>query len=417
MSTEFINLLDNALEELRTNEPLPKILDRYPDRAEELVSLLQTASALKSIQPVETPSFDAMQMDRNIFLQEIKQLESSTVSPGLFARIKEWTGTLFNPSQISLFYQRKEKWNMNAILVRAVLVLGLMFGATGGAYAMADSSLPNEPMYGAKLAMEQVRLNMVTDPSGIATRHMAMAQNRVQEIIRLAQQGTPPDAATMTRLKNQFNLALQFAAQLGDNGEMLGLLTQARIMTQAQVQAMNRIQTKSGDPLHEPLQLTLQLLNQFQYRLEAGIQDPQAFRLQSQRGQDEPLEALEAPGQPGGNPDCPLDDCVPVGDENKYGQSEEVPPGQPGGNPDCPLDDCTPVGDENKYGQSEENPPGQPGGNPDCTCEDCVPVGDEHQYGPQPEQPGSGQPGGNPDCTDCVPDPVGDQNQKGKTNP
>lgn len=439
MNTEFIDILDTALEELRKKKPPSEIVERYPDPAKDLIHLLKTAEALTTIQPVEMPSSDAMQMDKAIFLQEIKQYESSAVSPNFFIRIKEWTGTLFQCPKISLFYLRKENWSMNAILVRAVLVLGLLFGTTGGVYAIADNSLPNEPMYGAKLAMEQIRLNMVSDPAGIATRHMQMAQNRAQEIIRLAQKGAPIDTGTMTRLEYHLNNALQFTAQLGNDGEMLGLLTQTRAMVQTQVQAMKRLQKNGADSLQEPLQL----LNQFQYQLEAGIQDPQGFRWQYRNGQYGNPEALGqpggnpdcpsddcvpvgdehkygqsedgAPGQPGGNPDCPLDDCVPVGDEHKYGQSEESPPGQPGGNPECPSDDCVPAGDENKYGQSDEGAPGQPGGNPDCTCEDCVPEGDENQYGPQPEQPGPGQPGGNPDCTDCVPDPDGDQNQNGKT--
>lgn len=407
MSTEFINILDIALEEFRNEESLPEILNRYPEQAEDLVSLLQTVEVLKSVQPVEIPSFEAMQMDRNVFLQKINQYEGSVVSPDLFARIKEWTGTLFHRPQVSLFYPRKEKWKMSTILVRAALVLGLLFGATSGVYAMADNSLPNEPMYGAKLAMEQVRLNMASDPKDISARYMDMAQNRAQEIIRLAQQGTPPDAGTTTRLENHLNLALQFAAQVGDNGEMLGLLTQARTMVQVQVQTMERIQMNGEDSLQEPLQL----LNQFQYRLAAGIQDPQGFRWQNRNEQH---WNAEAPGQPSGNPDCSSDDCVPAGDEHKYGQSEDNPPGQPGGNTDCPSDDCIPAGDKHKYEQSEDNPPGQPNGNPDCDCNDCVPEGDENRYGPQPDQPGSGQPGGNPDCSDCVPNPDGDQNQKRK---
>jgi len=439
MNTEFIDILDAALEELGKKKPLPEILGCYPDQAKDLISLLKTAEALNTIQSVEMPSSDAMQMDRTVFLQEIKQYESSAVPPNFFVRIKEWTGTFFQCPKISLFYLRKENWNMNAILVRAVLVIGLLFGTTGGVYAMADNSLPNEPMYGAKLAMEQVRLNMASDPAGIATQHMQMAQNRAHEIIRLAQKGAQSDTGTMTRLEYHLKKTLQFTAQLDDDGAMLGLLTQTRAMVQMQVQAMKHLQKNGADSLQEPLQL----LNQFQDRLEAGIQDPQGFRWQYQNGQYGNPEAPGqpggnpdcllvdcvpagdehkygqteegAPGQPGGNPDCILDDCVPAGDEHKYGQSEEGAPGQPGGNPVCTLDDCVPIGDEYKYGQSEEGAPGQPGGNPDCTCDDCVPEGDENQYGPQPEQPGTGQPGGNPDCTDCVPNPDGDQNQNGKT--
>lgn len=440
MSSEFIEILDTALEQLRKKEPIPKILESYPDQAENLVSLLHAVESLNSIQPVEMPIFEVMQSDRNAFLQQITQSESSTVSPGLLTRIKGWSGSLISWPQIKLPYIRKEKWIMSTVLARAVLVIGLLFGATSGVYAMADNSLPNEPLYGAKLAMEQVQLNMASGPAEIAGQHLVMAQNRVQEISRLVQKGTPPDAATMIRLEKHLNTALQFAAHLENDNAMLGVLIQARLMVQEQLQAMNRIQLKDGDSLQEQLRLTLRILNQFQSQVDAGLQDTQAFRWQYRNGQYRnpgasgqpsedpdcpncPCEDCEpvgdqnqygqteegAPGGPGGNPDCPLDDCVPAGDENKYGQTDQGAPGGPGGNPDCPLDDCVPTGDENKYGQTDQGAPGQPGGNPDCQGDDCDPEGDGNQYG-QDGGDAPGQPGGNPDCPsdDCA--PVGDQN-------
>ena len=56
---------------------------------------------------------------------------------------------------------------MSTLFARAMLVIVLLFGATSGAYAMADNSLPNEPLYGAKLAMERVQLRMQSDPADV----------------------------------------------------------------------------------------------------------------------------------------------------------------------------------------------------------------------------------------------------------
>jgi len=179
MSTEFIEILDTALEHLRKKEPIPKILERYPDQAEDLVSLLHAAEALNSIQPVETPSFDAMQSDRTEFLENIEQTGIPSVSPGLLVRLKGWI-TSFIPRP----YIRKERQNMSTLFARAMLVLALLFGATGGAYAMADNSLPDEPLYGAKLAMEQFQLRMRNDPADIAGQHFLMARNRAREVMR-----------------------------------------------------------------------------------------------------------------------------------------------------------------------------------------------------------------------------------------
>ena len=207
MSTEFIEILDTALEHLRKKDPIPKILERFPGQAKDLVSLLHAAEALNSIQPVETPSFDAMQSDRIEFLANIEQTGISSVSPGLFVRIKGWmTSFIHQP------YMRKERQKMSTLFARAMLIIALLFGATGGAYAMADNSLPNEPLYGAKLAMEQVQLRMRNDPADIAGQHFVMARNRAQEVIRLTQAGKEPDTGLMTRLENHLNLAFQLTA-------------------------------------------------------------------------------------------------------------------------------------------------------------------------------------------------------------
>lgn len=438
MNTEFIDILDTALEQLRMKEPLSQILERYPDRAGDLVSLLQTAQALKSVQPVELPSSDAMQMDRKEFLQKIKQSESTTVSPGILARIKEWTGTLINHTQISLFYPRKEKWNMSSVLVRAALVIGLLFGATSGVYAMTENSLPNEPMYGAKLAMEQIRLNMVSDPTGIAVRHMVMAQNRAHEIVRLAQKGTLPDTGTMTRLETHLNTTLHFAAQVQNESELVGILTQARNMVQEQLQTMNQFQLNGDDSVQEGLRLTLRLLHQFQNQVETGLQNTNAFRLRY-RNQNQLGE-----GVPGSSdcPNCPCEGCEPAGAQNQVQNQNQnqnqIGEGVPGNAdcPNCPCDGCDPDGAQNQYQYQN----GQQTGNdtsasqtkdsdcPNCPCVDCD--GDQDRDrdrdkdqdkdqdrdrdqscdNPQPGQP---QPGECPNCPceDCVPE--GDQNQNG----
>ena len=408
MKTNTSEILDAAIDQLRGKKPLSDIMQSQPDEADELLSLLQTAQALEHLTPVEMPSEAALQTDRKAFLEKIEQLETSTVSPGLLARIKGWNRPNIRWPQLNPPQVRKENWNMGALLAKAVLVISLLFGASGGAYAMAEQSLPDEPMYNAKLAMEQLRLNMVSDPAEVSAQHMVMAKNRVQEIIRLAQKGTPPDAGTMTRLENHLNLALQFAAQLENDEKMLGTLTQARLMVHEQQQEMNQFRLdQDGEPLQERIRETQRLLNQFQDQVEAGLGDPQSFRWQYQHGQQ---ENVEPPGQPGGNPDCPQDECVPEGDKNQYGPQPEQPgPGQPGGNPDCTLNECEPVGDQNHYGPNADQPgPGQPGGNPDC--QDCEPAGDQNQNGPKPDQPGPGQPGGNPDCTSGSCEPAGDQN-------
>jgi hypothetical protein len=460
MNAVLTDILDDALERLHTGEPLPTILVRYPAQAEALTPLLNAATALEIIRPVEMPAPEVLLADRNDFLAEIVRLQYRPVSPSPLVRLKEWIAR-HTPQQLpNLIPQRKEQRRMSALLIKAGLIVSLIFGSAGGAAAVAAGSLPDSPLYPAKLAMEQVRLNRTTDPADQSALHLTLAQMRAREVERLALTGKVPDEATLTRLQTHLDQSFNLAAQLPDE-EMLGLLNQAQQMTQTQEQAMMRAQAQAAGPAQESLRQASGLLSQARQEAEMGLQDPQAFRWR--HAQNRPPEAPPQPTMepmPGGgttppgptvtpqpNGPCPTGDCEPAGDENHNGPQPEQPgPGMPGGNPDCPTGDCEPAGDQHQHGPQPARPgsatrardqlgPGMPGGNPDCVgdCEpagdqhqpgpgmpggnpdctgDCEPAGDENHYGPQPEQPGPGMPGGNPDCTgDC--EPAGDENHYG----
>ena len=437
MSADLIDALDLMIERLNAGEDIGSTLTSNPGRAQPLDPLLEMVTMLQVLRPVEMPSREALAADRNSFLANLNRLQRQSVSPGPLVRLKVWIAQQFPRDAIGPIFQQKEQRRMSALLLKATLIIGMMFGSAGGAVALADNSLPGSPLYPAKLAIEQTRMSVTSDPAEQAALHMTLAQVRVREIERVALSGEVADDAVMQRLQTHLEQALRLAAGLSDD-EMLGMLTQAGQLLRAQEQELLQIQNRVTGPAQEPLRQASRLLNRARQAVEAGLQDPQAFR----RGQ----------GESGANPDCPctdcepnqdcgqnqnqnqnrnqnqnqpagpsvpttsLDgtcpDCVPAGDEHRYGpQPGQAGPGGPGGNPDCP--DCVPEGDENQYGpQPDQAGPGGPGGNPDCP--DCVPEGDENQYGPQPDQPGPGEPGGNTDgtCTGC--EPEGDQHQNGQ---
>jgi hypothetical protein len=443
MSTDVTGALDVALEQLRGGERIPTILARYPAQSEALAPLLNGAMALNAIRPVEMPSTETLSLDRNNFLAEIAHLQAQPVSPGPFVRLQEWIAHQVPQNPL----QRKEQRRMSVLLVKATLILSMAFGSAGGAAALAANSLPDSPLYAAKLAVEQTRLNAATGPAEQAELHMTLAQVRVREMERQVLAGKVPDETTVLRLQMHLDQALQLASQLSDDS-LLSFLTQARGTIQNQEQTLKQVQARAVQPAQEPLSQASSLLSQARQDVEAGLENPNTIRRRATEGR--PVEAPSqpiivpapggnpecatgdcepvgdehrygpqpdqpGPGEPGGNPDCLADDCEPVGDQKQYGPQPGQPgPGTPGGNPDCPTGDCEPVGDEHHYGsQSDELGPGEPGGNPDCPTGDCGPVGDEQQYGPQPDQPGPGEPGGNPDCPtdDC--EPVGDEHHNG----
>lgn len=70
-------------------------------------------------------------------------------------------------------------------LVVAVVILSLVAGATA---ASADS-LPDEPLYGLKLASEHVRLSLARTPADRAAVELSLAERRLAEAERLAADG------------------------------------------------------------------------------------------------------------------------------------------------------------------------------------------------------------------------------------
>jgi len=418
------NILDLALGQLRAGEPPNQVLGMYPVYADSLGPLLEAAWALKVIDPVEVPGVQAVTADRNDFLAGVTRLQLQPVSSSPLARLKGWL--LFNIPWLfpNSGEPQREVRQMNLLILKVALVFTVLFGSVGSVMVAAEDSLPDSPIYSLKLAREQVRLAMNSDPAKEAALHFNRAQTRVQEMIQTSEQGDVPQEATMTRLQTHMSEAFRNTAQTADE-PMEALLLQAQEMTRRQEQALALAQEQANEQAQTRLRETARQMSQWRQDAEEGLQDPHQFRLRF--GHNRPEDAPD-PGGPGGNPDC-IGDCDQDGDKNRYGQDSVEPPGGrsygpggPAGNPDC-SGDCDQSGDGNQYGQDSDVPPqgpgpGRPAGNPDCTG-DCDQSGDGNQYGQETEEPplgpgpGPGQPGGNLDCTgDC--DQSGDGNQNGQ---
>jgi hypothetical protein len=439
MKRNLTDTLEIALEQLRAGEDLPDILEQHSAQATELRQLLATAAELEPLRAVEMPTPERQAADRNRFLAEITRARRQTVSAGPLVRVKEWFAPLFTWQATATPIPRREPRRMNVLMLKFVLVVTMLLGSAGGTAVAAANSLPGSPLYPAKLAMEQARLQVATDPSDQAQLHMILAQVRVQEMEQLALAGREPGEAVIHQLQQHLNQALRLAAGMPDQA-MQGTLAQWQQKIQLQEQALQQAQVRAAEPAQEPLRLALQLLQQTRQQLQAGLEDGQAFRWQHALGlepedladaaagecpdcepvgdpyQHGPEAGQPSPGEPGGSQYRNCTDCEPAGDAHRFGpQPEESGPETPGGPGTGTCDDCEPAGDQHTYGPQPEQPgPGEPGGPAEPPCDGCQPVGDEYQYGPQPDQPGPGEPGGadEPPCDDC--EPVGDQHQHGQ---
>ena len=171
-SREFDSVLDECLERLLVKgETVEQCLGSFPEYADELKPLLETALATKRASAIKPrPEF----RDRARY-QFHSALEGMERKRGF--SIFGW----------------QSRW---ATVVAVVLVLLL---AGGGTVAAAGGSMPDEPLYPVKLATEQVRLVLTPSALGKAELYAKLADKRVIEIVRMAGESKPEQIERTTR--------------------------------------------------------------------------------------------------------------------------------------------------------------------------------------------------------------------------
>ena len=274
MTMPFIDILDTALDQLYSGEPIPAILARYPAHTQELAPLLHTTQALAHYPPVELPTQEALTADRDAFVAAVARRQRQTESLGLGGRLARW---IVHPFSRGRSTTQPQKQRLPLLLARAALILTLLVVSVGGAVAWSANSLPDSPLYTLKLAHEHLRLNLAAADVTRATLHLELAQERLREMERLAQAGHVPGPDTQKRLQTHVDQGLHLAAGLSD-GALLAWLSQAQQAAQAGERRLHQAQsgaTKEGQARLEQARMTL---HQLYLAAESGIQDPQTFR-------------------------------------------------------------------------------------------------------------------------------------------
>ncbi len=151
---------------------------------------------------------------------------------------------------------------------------------------------------------------------------------------------TPP---ADTPLQQQWQSAYAEAAQ-----RMLGVVEETQAQLQFQAQTMTKSQGELPEPAEEAFAYMNGYLNRLHQDLEEGVTDPLAFRarLSPNRSEDAPPQPDMVPGD--GNGTCDGEDCEPVGDGNHYGQDNGGQNGDGECDNDCtPVGDENHYGQDN----------------------------------------------------------------------
>jgi hypothetical protein len=346
---ELTTILDTALNSVRAGEPAESVLAGYPDQVEQLTPLLETALAMQALRPIVMPNDESLQRRRQAFLDQLASLQAAPISPGPLARLKGQIQAAIAglaPATPYLLRRPREARSMRAMIVQFVVIAALATGTVGGAAAATARSLPGSALYGVKVQVEDARLALSSDPQRVAEMHMAFAGERVQEMQQVAQAGEQVSRQTRLRLENHLENALRLAAQVGDDGQMAGLLQRMQLRYQAYENELAGLQVRVQQRGGSELAQARRRLEQAAQIAGEGMGDLYQFRWRYARNRNDEPPPFWEEGE----------STVPSPAGNGYGQPEDAP--GPGGDPN--------EGQENRN-QHQVGPPEDvpgPGGDP-----------------------------------------------------
>ena len=192
---EFSDILDVCLERLLVkDETLEQCLANYPEQAVELKPLLETALATRQASAIEPPpEFKARA--RYQFHSALQEME---------------------PRKRLSFFDWLPRWAAVAAIVLVLLLAG------SGTVAAASDSMPDEPLYPVKMASEQVRLVLTLSALGKAELYANLADERVSEIVNVANKGDTKQVELTTQRLNYTlaRIAILASAQRGGSEAM-----------------------------------------------------------------------------------------------------------------------------------------------------------------------------------------------------
>ena len=281
-------------------------------------------------------------------------------------------------------------------LATALAVIAILFGVVLGSAQAAADSLPGQPLYGVKLATEQIRLALTSQPESRAALEQALAEERLDEIVALLKRKQVIGAAVSSRAVRQLEQALATSAQLQDAAAAQALQQLAEAILQRE-QAMLSTAGESPEPSVRQL---LREMERVRQEAQAGEGDPEGLRQRLRQGT--PAEPTVLPGptgsaQPPRTPGQPSTAAPHTPSPSGTPGPTQTPPrtGMPGGSPGA---SSTP--DQTPGASATSQPTGGPQASrtpgPSATSQTSEPPHASHTPGPTGTVGPTGGPGGTP---------------------
>lgn len=176
MAGKMDELLGICLQALENGEGLEAILARYPQEADALRPLLESAVWMAGERKVVEPRPGFVSASRSRLIAQI-EAEKAAPRAGWFAKFSAY----FAGSGLNRRYALQ--------VVMVVLMIGcLVLGSSGIAYA-AQEALPGERLYPVKLALEEAELLVTFNLEDDIGLHAQFSQIRLLEVQELVMEG------------------------------------------------------------------------------------------------------------------------------------------------------------------------------------------------------------------------------------
>jgi len=175
-------ILQTCLELIRSGqETVDSALSRYPDHADELSSLLETATWLQERRDSLAPRPEFLSASRQRLLARIEQEQKAPVAPKSLQSV----GASVLSTLAALFTQKRFAYQF-AI---AAFLLVFLISISSGVAAAAQNAIPGDPLYGVKTTLEEAQLALSFSEARRAQLYVAFAERRLVEIQSLVIEG------------------------------------------------------------------------------------------------------------------------------------------------------------------------------------------------------------------------------------
>ena len=189
---EFDDILNECLERILHGETIDRCLSRFPQYAHKLKPLLDTGLQVKKAVAVNPrPEFRANA--RRQFQAALNASESK-------------------PKFSFLYWLKQPQWT-------AVTAFALLIVLGTATVALANGSMPDQPLYPVKMAVEKIQISLTPSAESRGELYARFLERRINEITRMAAENKPDKIQLVTnRLDSMFSAIASLTLSGAENG-------------------------------------------------------------------------------------------------------------------------------------------------------------------------------------------------------